>query len=89
MTHILGLSKESYIQAVIQGIHNRQGDDIIVRLLLSMDRVHPLENNLGTVNLAIRYKGIIVGIDVCGDPNKGNWDNVKEGVLYLLPDRLA
>uniref|UniRef100_A0A0R3RJ41 A_deaminase domain-containing protein n=1 Tax=Elaeophora elaphi TaxID=1147741 RepID=A0A0R3RJ41_9BILA len=73
------MSKEEYVKALITGVvQSRQlYSSICVRLLLSIDRRQTVEEASETVKLALRYgkhnddkaiNGIIVGVEVSGDP---------------------
>ncbi|XGW08965.1 hypothetical protein V3C99_011350 [Haemonchus contortus] len=65
------MSKEEYVQAVIDGILEASKDtDIITRLLLSIDRRQTLEDAQQTVDIAVADKsGLIVGLELSGDPS--------------------
>ncbi|VDO65926.1 unnamed protein product [Haemonchus placei] len=65
------MSKEEYVQAVIDGILQASRDnDIITRLLLSIDRRQTIEDAQKTVDIAVADKsGIIVGLELSGDPS--------------------
>ena len=71
-----GMSKRTYIDAVLRAISECQADthlDIVVRLLLSVDRRHTQDVARETMGLALEYKeksqGVVVGLDLCGDPS--------------------
>ena len=52
------------------------GDRMLVRLLISIDRSKSLEENEETVELALGVRTrskVIVGIDLSGNPSKGNF----------------
>ncbi|KAI9013611.1 hypothetical protein DFJ74DRAFT_699837 [Hyaloraphidium curvatum] len=78
-----GMTKRSYIEAVLMEMDamSESYADIVVKLILSMDRRHTLEECLETVELALelRDRGI-VGIDVCGDPTKGSFSAIRPAV---------
>ncbi|XP_064619638.1 adenosine deaminase-like protein [Lineus longissimus] len=73
-----GLTKRAYIESVLKAIKDceSEGVDCIVRLLLSIDRRKGTEEALKVVNLAAEYRdksgGLIVGIDLSGDPKVGD-----------------
>ncbi|KAI0215665.1 Adenosine deaminase-like protein [Lamellibrachia satsuma] len=74
-----GMTKTSYIGTILRAIdecHSTPDLDIVVRLLLSVDRRCPVSDAMDTVNLAAEYMhrtdGIVVGIDLSGDPKKGD-----------------
>ena len=67
-------SKEGYVEAIlecIEGFEHKQS--MSTYLILSIDRRNTLEEATAVVNLALKYrrKGV-VGIDLCGDPSKGD-----------------
>ena len=69
-----GMTKEGYIEAVVQGIQDCKelGIDCDVRLLLSVDRKRDVQDAYDTVKLAEsfanKHPGLIVGLDLSGDP---------------------
>jgi adenosine deaminase len=74
---ITGMTKKTYIDSVIRGIHNSLShckDNIDVRLLLSIDRRQSMPEAYETLQLASEYttvdymQGKVVGIDLSGDP---------------------
>jgi len=74
------MTKRSYAETLISVIkeYNNKGN-IIVRLILSIDRKSTLEQAMETVNLAISLKptGIVVGVDMCGNINGGAFSRIK------------
>ena len=79
------MTKESYIETVLKAIEDcsKEGLDIVVRLLLAIDRRNSVDVAQRTVELADKYNrlsgGIVVGIDLSGDPKAG----LYHLVLYL------
>uniref|UniRef100_A0A3Q0SRV5 N6-Methyl-AMP deaminase n=2 Tax=Heroini TaxID=318529 RepID=A0A3Q0SRV5_AMPCI len=79
-----GLTKKSYIETVIKAIQQckDEGVDIDVRFLVAIDRRNGTEVALETVNLAEEFMlssdGLVVGVDLSGDPTVGHG-------RYLLP----
>ncbi|XP_045215947.2 adenosine deaminase-like protein [Mercenaria mercenaria] len=75
-----GMTKTSYIETVLKAIRDcaKENLDIIVKLILAIDRRQTLQVAMDTVQLAVKYreesKGVVVGIDLSGDPNVGNAD---------------
>lgn len=75
---LMGMTKTSYIESVLQAISDcaKENLDIIVKLILAIDRRQSLEVAMETVQLAVKYReksnGVVVGIDLSGDPNVGN-----------------
>lgn len=73
-----GMTKESYIEAVLKAIDDcaRENADSIVRLLLAIDRRNSVEVARNTIDLAEKYaklsNGVVVGIDLSGDPQVGD-----------------
>ena len=74
-----GTTKLEYIDLLVSTIemHNElYGDRMLVRLLISIDRSKSLEENEETVELALGVRTrskVIVGIDLSGNPLKGNF----------------
>ncbi|TQB74698.1 hypothetical protein MPDQ_004349 [Monascus purpureus] len=70
------VSKEGYVTAVLDSIDSfkaRTNNDMPVYLILAIDRKDTAAQALDTVNLAIKYRPRgVVGIDICGNPNKGD-----------------
>lgn len=73
----IDMTKTSYIEAIISVLQEPR-DDIIVRLVVSIDRRNTLEEANEAVDLALafRSKGV-VGVDLCGDVKKGSFDALK------------
>ncbi|XP_024138582.1 adenosine deaminase-like protein [Oryzias melastigma] len=73
-----GLTKKSYIDTIIKAIHQckNEGLDIDVRLLVAIDRRNGMEVAMETVKLAEEFMlssdGLVVGIDLSGDPTVGH-----------------
>lgn len=71
------MSKEEYIEAVVSAI--RETDlDIMVKLILSIDRSHDAETSRQSLNIITRmketYPDIIKGVDLSGNPAIGKFD---------------
>ncbi|CAO3634378.1 unnamed protein product [Cunninghamella blakesleeana] len=80
------MTKSSYIAAVLETIKKMNDDEnlnIIVKLILAIDRRNTLEEAEEVVDLALKYRdqqdnnGIIVGIDLCGDVTKGSFKSLQ------------
>ena len=74
------MSKEDYITTVISCIENFEGRNTMsTYLILSIDRRNSPAEAMEVVDLAIQYqsKGV-VGVDLCGDPSKGDVSIFKE-----------
>ncbi|RYP15078.1 hypothetical protein DL766_009503 [Monosporascus sp. MC13-8B] len=78
-----GLDKAGYVDAVLRAIDaaQRESPSIRARLILSVDRRDAPEEARETAALAARFRdggdggggGVgVVGLDLCGDPTKGN-----------------
>lgn len=71
-----GMNKKQYIECVVKAIKDQ--NNIIVKLILSIDRRHDKEESEKTLDLITemktKYPNIIVGIDLCGNPNIGEFD---------------
>ncbi|XP_043279133.1 adenosine deaminase-like protein [Venturia canescens] len=78
------MTKMQYVNAIISGIQASaiKCPNIIVKLLISLDRKDPYEVARENAELAIslhtKYPNYIVGIDLSGDPTKG------DAYLHLL-----
>lgn len=71
------MTKESYLAAVLSVI-NEPRDDIIVRLIVSIDRRNTLEEAYEAVDLATKFRSQnVVAIDLCGDVSKGSFAALK------------
>lgn len=69
----LGISKEKYVETVLDSIDESKNDQMSTYLILSIDRSNTSSQALEVVDLAIRYKSRgIVGVDLCGNPTKGD-----------------
>ncbi|KAF3930722.1 hypothetical protein ABW19_dt0209333 [Dactylella cylindrospora] len=69
-----GLTKEKYVTTILSTIRSFQSETMHTRLILSVDRQNTPEEAMDTVELATKYKdeGIIVGVDLCGNPAAGD-----------------
>ena len=69
-----GMTQELYLRTMIRAVNDceKEGWDIIVRLLPSIDRRRGLEVAHVTVDVAeklmLETGGLVVGIDLSGDP---------------------
>ncbi|KAI8354551.1 hypothetical protein EDC96DRAFT_446928 [Choanephora cucurbitarum] len=73
-----GMTKTSYLEAVVSVLEENRTDDIIVKLILSIDRRNTLEEAQETVDLALAFRSRgVVGIDLCGDVEKGSFAELK------------
>lgn len=74
---LLGMTKEEYIEAVVKAI--KETDlDIIVKLILSIDRQHDVKDSYDSMNIITKmketYPDIIRGVDFSGNPKLGSFD---------------
>ncbi|KAI8359995.1 adenosine deaminase [Blakeslea trispora] len=77
-----GMTKTSYLETVVSVLEEPRTDDIIVKLILSIDRRNTLEEAQETVDLALAFRSRgIVGIDLCGDVDKGSFVELKPAFL--------
>ncbi|EPS44555.1 hypothetical protein H072_1447 [Dactylellina haptotyla CBS 200.50] len=70
-----GLTKERYVQTIINTIRSFHSETMHTRLILAVDRQNTPPEAMDTVELAIKYKnddGLVVGVDLCGNPAAGD-----------------
>jgi adenosine deaminase len=71
-----GLTKDDYVKTVLEilGVHNNNTSSTMhAFLILSVDRRNTVVEAEEVVDLAIKYQSSgVVGIDLCGDPAKGD-----------------
>ncbi|KAK4500188.1 hypothetical protein PRZ48_008374 [Zasmidium cellare] len=68
-----GMTKDVYVQTVLDTIARHGKASTSTYLILSIDRRNTLQQAMDTVNLAIKYQQQgVVGIDLCGNPLKGD-----------------
>ena len=74
------MSKDEYITTILSCIENFSDRDIMTTyLILSVDRRNSREEAMEVVDLAIKYQSRgIVGVDLCGDPSKGDVSTFEE-----------
>ncbi|TPX35664.1 hypothetical protein SmJEL517_g01949 [Synchytrium microbalum] len=78
-----GMSKDEYIQAMFAGIEACKGKnlDIIVRVILTIDRKAGLDDALDTIQLAAKYMSEgVVGIDLAGDPFADHYQTYSQAI---------
>lgn len=82
---------DQYIKAVLRGFSRYTAQDpgpnarkVILRLLLSIDRAKHSPTQARTiVDLAHRYLNrSVVGIDLSGDPTKGQWSHFEPSLIH-------
>jgi len=73
------ITKEEYISTILSCIDNFQRRNAMpTYLILSIDRRNTPEQAMDVVDLAMRYQSRgVVGIDLCGDPSKGDISTFK------------
>ncbi|KAL1512746.1 hypothetical protein ABEB36_002286 [Hypothenemus hampei] len=71
------LSERDYIETVVEAIRNYESSKIIVKLILSLDRRRSWKEQLDTldniIDLKQKYPDLIKGVDLSGDPGKGEF----------------
>ena len=74
------MSKDDYVATILSCIERFPDRTIITTyLILSIDRRNSPEEALEVVDLAIQYQSRgIVGVDLCGDPSKGDISTFQE-----------
>jgi adenosine deaminase len=73
---------KEYIEAILAGIEDCTDVDIIVRLIISVNRSMEPGFAKDIVESAAMYRPMVVGIDLCGDPSSGSWDALKPVFQY-------
>ncbi|KAF1798921.1 hypothetical protein V8B55DRAFT_1521190 [Mucor lusitanicus] len=72
-----GMTKMSYLTAVTSVIQEAR-DDIIVKLIVSIDRRNNLDEAQEVVDLALAFRSQgVVGVDLCGDVKVGLFENLR------------
>ena len=74
------ISKDEYVRITLDCIRDfPERDAMPTHLILSIDRRNTAAQAMETVDIAIKYrsKGII-GVDLCGDPSKGDVSTFRE-----------
>ncbi|MCH9625894.1 MAG: Cyclic adenylate deaminase [Chlamydiales bacterium] len=72
---------EDYLQSVIKGLEKGcQYYSTTTPILLSIRRDDSLEHAKETIELALKYRESICGIDISGDSTKGNLENLTEAI---------
>uniref|UniRef100_A0A673A242 Adenosine deaminase-like n=1 Tax=Sphaeramia orbicularis TaxID=375764 RepID=A0A673A242_9TELE len=90
-----GLTKKRYIETVMKAIQQcrKEGVDIDVRFLVAIDRRNGTEVAMETVKLAEEFMlssdGLVVGLDLSGDPTVPSQLEESDLLLNLPPDRIG
>ena len=68
-----GIPKSRYVETVLSCIEKFESSKMRSRLILSIDRRNSTAEAMEVVKLATEYQSRgVVGIDLCGDPSKGD-----------------
>lgn len=74
-----GVTKEIYVQTVLSCIENFKSAEMRAFLILSIDRRNSAKEAEEVVQLAVKYQSRgVVGVDLCGDPSKGDVSIYRE-----------
>ncbi|XP_076267111.1 adenosine deaminase-like protein isoform X2 [Rhynchophorus ferrugineus] len=69
------MTEDEYVETVIKALLDSESSDIMVKLILSIDRRHTYDQQVETLKTIIKYKklypDVVRGIDLSGDPTKG------------------
>uniref|UniRef100_A0A7N6A6B9 Adenosine deaminase domain-containing protein n=1 Tax=Anabas testudineus TaxID=64144 RepID=A0A7N6A6B9_ANATE len=90
-----GLTKKRYVETIIKAIQQckNEGVDIDVRFLVAIDRRNGPEAAMETVKLAEEFllssDGLVVGLDLSGDPKVPSQLEESDLLLNLPPDRIG
>lgn len=67
------LSKDGYVSTILDCIHKFTNPAMTTNLILSVDRKNNAEEAMEVIDLAIKHQSRgVVGIDLCGNPLKGD-----------------
>ena len=74
------ISKDDYVASILDCIRNfADRAAMSTYLILSIDRRNTAGQAMETVDLAIKYRSRgVVGVDLCGDPSKGDVSSFRE-----------
>lgn len=77
------ISKDDYVVSILDCIGNfADRAAMSTYLILSIDRRNTTVQAMETVNLAIKYRSRgVVGVDLCGDPSKGDVSTFREAFV--------
>ncbi|CAF9936706.1 hypothetical protein IMSHALPRED_010869 [Imshaugia aleurites] len=74
------MSKDDYVNTILSCIDSSPDRNVLTTyLILSIDRRNSPKEAMEVVDLAIKYRPSgVVGVDLCGDPSKGDVSTFKE-----------
>lgn len=77
------ISKDEYVASILDCIRNfAEREAMPTYLILSIDRRNTAVQAMETVDLAIKYRSRgVVGVDLCGDPSKGDVSILREAFI--------
>jgi adenosine deaminase len=74
-----GITKDHYIRLILSCISSFKSSTMTTRLILSIDRRNSEQEAMEVVDLAMKYRSEgVVGVDLCGDPAKGDVSIFRE-----------
>ena len=84
------ISKDEYIRITLDCIKDfAEQDAMPTYLILSIDRRNTAAQAMETVDLAIKYRSRgVVGVDLCGDPSRGDVSTFREAFAKAKPHGL-
>ena len=85
------MGKEAYVRTVLQCIDSFEGKGAMsTYLILSIDRKNTAEEAMAVVDLAAKYRNRgVVGVDLCGDPSRGDVSIFRNAFLRAKMERLG
>lgn len=73
------MSQNTYIETVLATIDDFGRESLSTYLILSIDRRNSTSEAMHVVDLALKYRSRgVVGVDLCGDPSKGDVSIFRE-----------
>ncbi|KAI9771191.1 MAG: hypothetical protein M1835_006463 [Candelina submexicana] len=73
------MSQNTYIETVLASIDDFGRESLSTYLILSIDRRNTASEAMHIVDLALKYRSQgVVGVDLCGDPSKGDVSIFRE-----------
>ena len=84
-----GLDKDTYIATILSCIRDHDPCRMRTYLILSIDRRNTFVEAMEVVDLAIKYRSQgVVGVDLCGDPSKGDVSIFRSAFAKAKPNGL-